>query len=157
MSLARIMTAGFMRPRLPVVFEAVIGPRPGLTPAVLKPPPEQQSGSDTQISVVSRFECTCPPPPPPPPLPKNEHAHCQELLLELLDRQEQAVAQIPQINVITPARREQHMAPMCQRDRRAMHIMEMAASADSAVIEEDRRRPTPLLHIMEKEYDYDYE
>ncbi|KAH6929748.1 hypothetical protein HPB50_005607 [Hyalomma asiaticum] len=149
MSLARIMTAGFMRPRLPVVFEAVIGPRPGLTPAVLKPPAEQQQ-SDTQISVVSRFECTCPPPPPSPP-PKNEHAHCQELLLELLDRQEQA-AQIPQINLITPARREQ---PMCQRDRRAMHIMEMAASADSAVLEEDRRRPTPLLHIMEKEYDYD--
>ncbi|KAH8023790.1 hypothetical protein HPB51_017160 [Rhipicephalus microplus] len=166
MSLARIMTAGFMRPRLPVVFEAVIGPRPGLTPALLKPPPGQESASDTQISVVSRFECTCPPPPSPPP-PKNEHAHCQELLLELLDRQEQVAAQLPQINLITPVtapppqrppRREPHLAPMCQREWRAMRIMEMAASADDAVVEEDRRRPTPLLHIMEKEYDdHDYE
>ncbi|KAL1430370.1 hypothetical protein MTO96_015077 [Rhipicephalus appendiculatus] len=137
MSLARVMTAGFMRPRLPVVFEAVIGPRPGLTPAVLKPPPGQESASDTEISV--------------------------ELLLELLDRQEQVAAQLPQINLITPVapapprppRREPHMAPMCQRERRAMRIMEMAACADDAVIEEDSRRPTPLLHIMEKEYDED--
>ncbi|KAK8788143.1 hypothetical protein V5799_022085 [Amblyomma americanum] len=165
MSLARIMTAGFMRPRLPVVFEAVIGPRPGLTPAVLKPSPDQ-SGSDTQISIVSRVEqCTCPPPlpPPPPPLPpRNEHAHCQELLLELLDRQEQAAVQIPQINLITPpARREPKspppkMSPMCTGTRRtAMHIMEVAATADDATLEEDRRRPTPLLHIMEKGNGYD--
>lgn len=162
-SMMKLRTAGFVtKPRMPVVFETVIGPRPGLTPAVLKPPAEQNT-SDTQISIVSHVEqCTCPPPMPPPS--KNEHAHCQELLLELLERQEQAAQQVPQINLITPPRREPRrrdpVVAMCNSQRRPTqnprHIMEVAASVESAGLEEEYCRPAPLLHIMEKAQYDDY-
>lgn len=166
-SLMKLRTAGFVtKPRMPIVFETVIGPRPGLTPAVIKPPAEQ-SPSDTQISIVSHIDqCTCPPPMPPPPPSKNEHAHCQELLLELLERQEQAAQQIPQINLITPPpprreprpRRDPGVA-ICSAPRRTTqsprHIMEITASVDSAGLEEDFGHPAPVMHIMEKApYDY---
>lgn len=163
-SIQKLRTAGFVaKPRAPVVFETVIGPRPGLTPAVIKPPDEQNTGSDSHISIVSRVDhCTCPP--PMAGASKNEHAHCQELLLELLERQEQAAQQVPQINLITPPprrdlRRGREVA-MCGSPRRPAqsprHIMEIAAAVDSAVLGEEYCRPAPLLHIMEPETYDDY-
>lgn len=162
-SIQKLRTAGFVlsKPRPPIVFETVIGPRPGLTPAVIKPPDEQNNDSDTQISIVSHVDqCNC----SPPMASKNEHAHCQELLLELLERQEQAAQQVPQINLIAPPPRRElrrgREVAMCGSPRRPAqsprHIMEIAAAVDSGVLGEEYGRPAPLLHIMEPEAYDDY-